>query len=218
MVMARRVGQKFHILRPLVRLYRKLLSPAYEEDFEKSIVSRISPGDTVWDIGANIGYYTLKFSDAAGPNGKVVAFEPSPRTFERLVSEVSGRQNISSEQIALSDHRGEAKFYYGNAVDGVTDALQGNGSFNMVQVACGDDFSPAPSVIKIDVEGFELEVLKGMPETLKAPALRNLFIEVHFLELAKRGLHSAPTEIAAILKGNGFSVRWTDPSHIVASR
>lgn len=75
-----------------------------------------------------------------------------------------------------------------------------------------------PNVIKIDVEGFEVEVVQGLSQTLSDRRLRAVFIEVHFLEISKRGLRDGVGRLKTSLENAGLSVRWLDPSHIVARR
>jgi len=76
----------------------------------------------------------------------------------------------------------------------------------------------APNVIKIDVEGFEGEVLQGMDELLSRPELRAVFIEVHFAQLAKRGKEMEPVQIVERLRRRGFSISWLDASHLAGHR
>ena len=61
-------------------------------------------------------------------------------------------------------------------------------------------------------------LLRGMPAVLRSPALKAAYIEVHFASLAERGLVGAPGQITAMLKAGGFNIRWTDASHIQATR
>jgi hypothetical protein len=83
--------------------------------------------------------------------------------------------------------------------------------------ACVDSGTPVPNVAKIDVEGSELEVIRGMPKLLKLKQLR-AFIEVHFKALEEGGNLMAPNEIVNLLSREGFSVEWIDFSHISALR
>jgi hypothetical protein len=76
---------------------------------------------------------------------------------------------------------------------------------------------PAPNVVKIDVEGYEWEVLQGLGNLLARPALRAVFVEVHFSILHERGLDGAPPQIVALLESAGFAIQWLDLSHLVAA-
>ena len=222
----RRRGQNLGILRPFVRAYRKAFAIGYEQKFDEVMLGQISLGDVVWDIGANVGYFTGKFAAAVGTSGNVVAFEPAPWTFEELQKSQGAGGNIKLENLALADFDGEADFHV--APDGADPT---NGLFSArpdavtrkVKVLRGDTYRSAhldmtPNRIKIDVEGYEYEVLRGLQETLKVEQLRSIFIEVHFLVLTERKMPEAPTKIADILRENGFGVEWADSGHIVASR
>jgi hypothetical protein len=77
---------------------------------------------------------------------------------------------------------------------------------------------PTPNVIKIDVEGYELEVIEGLPRVLSSKELRSVFVEVHFSLLHNRKLDRAPAAILQTLRRHGFQVHWVDPSHIGARR
>lgn len=77
---------------------------------------------------------------------------------------------------------------------------------------------PAPTFVKIDVEGFELEVVRGMNSLLRSPTCRSVFIEVHFGLLAQRGQSGAAEAIRKALREMGYTVTWIDASHIQARR
>ena len=92
-----------------------------------------------------------------------------------------------------------------------------------MQVVRADDLIhqeklPPPNVLKVDVEGYELEALSGFGDLLRSTELRSIFIEVHFALLHERGLDHAPDEIDAMLTRAGFKVRWLDLSHICGIR
>ena len=80
----------------------------------------IKKGDIVVDVGASIGYFTLIFARAVGPEGKVFAFEPKPERFELLKKnvEINGYHNVTLENMAVMDYNGESDFYYSK--NGVT--------------------------------------------------------------------------------------------------
>ena len=93
-----------------------------------------------------------------------------------------------------------------------------------VRMATGDAIvqlgeAARPDLIKIDAEGLEFDILKGLKKTLASPLLRAVFLEVHFRFLEER--HSAsnvPAEIVALLRSFGFRTRWVSPSHLMAHR
>jgi Methyltransferase FkbM domain len=75
-----------------------------------------------------------------------------------------------------------------------------------------------PNIIKIDVEGHELEVLLGLSAALRAPRLRSVFVKVHFAILQQRGMRAAPRQIEQTLIAKGFRISWSAPSHMQAVR
>jgi FkbM family methyltransferase len=123
MLKLREFGQSLGILRPMVRLYRRTLGKSYEESFDSKMLSLVKPGDVVWDIGANVGVFTLKFSDAVGDRGRVVAFEPAPGTFRTLADATAGLENVVLRNVALADYTGKASFSVSNAPDDPTNSL-----------------------------------------------------------------------------------------------
>jgi FkbM family methyltransferase len=219
----RTIARRLHVLHPIAQIYRRTRSNTYEDAFNRAMMAAVKLGDTVWDVGANEGIYTKIFSDRVGPKGMVVAFEPSPTAVTKLKVVSSNAGNILLKEIALSDIEGEMPFYINDKNYSPTDSLI-SGSDNAepvrMTVKRADEFLPMipPSIVKIDVEGFEWEVLKGMVNTLSSVGLRAVFIEVHFSALERRGLLEAPGTITKLLRDKGFIVSWTDSSHIYARR
>ena len=213
----RAIGQRLGVVRPLQRLYRRLSPAGYEDAFDRALMNSVRPGDVIWDIGAHVGFYSVKFAESVGSSGIVIAFEPSPRNLIQLKVACSQWPQILIQSVALSDIPGVAGF--ATKDDPSTDSMAANGEVQ-VRVERGDTFAEAypPNIVKVDVEGYEPEVIRGMGEALKSPALRGVFVEVHFLELAKRGLAKAPAEIQSMLRLKGFDTRWVDPSHLAATR
>lgn len=218
----RRVGQRAGILRPLVRLYRYLAKRPYEDKFREEIENSIESGNVVWDVGANVGYYTALFLSKAGPKGRVIAFEPSLVSFGRLSKQFSECSNVVLQNVALAEFEGSGRLYISQ--EGVTDSLtrgKGHGAdYHDVWLKPGDAFFEAypPNIVKIDVEGHELEVLLGMSRALKSDNLRHVFLELHFALLNSRGLANGARQIVDLLEESGFRIYWIDPSHVRASR
>jgi hypothetical protein len=125
------------------------------------------------------------------------------------------------ENVALSDHDGVG-WLFQSPFSPADSLVYDEHSTSKVQVAIkrGDTYAPKylPDVVKIDVEGYEYEVLKGMPQILSSAKLECVFLEVHFSILRKRGIRNAPKSIVRMLTEAGFAVHWVDPSHLVASR
>lgn len=211
----------------LTRIVGKILQRgSYEKAFDDAMFAAIGKDDVVWDVGANIGYYSKKFANASSPGGKVFAFEPFPETVVQLQSAVVGWGNISILPKALGAKSGTVRMAHGGDELGATNKIVSASTsecFTEVEVITGDalvgsgDVS-APNIMKIDTEGFELEVLEGMACLLRKPELRAIFIEVHFGNLAERGMSDAPAKIEKILSANGYRLRWLDPSHLAAYR
>jgi FkbM family methyltransferase len=199
----------------------------YEENFRAAMFGCICPGDCVWDVGANIGLYSELFAAAVGPAGKVISFEPSPDCVaiieERRESSAIG---TSWEVIAgaLSDKDGDAWLSVadGSTAPGNHLANSAGASTVPVRMYRADSLvaagHTAPSVIKVDVEGFEGEVLDGMTSLLYLPSLRAICVEVHFRALNERGKPQEPTRLVRLAEAHNFSVKWTDVSHFVAQR
>lgn len=134
----------------------------------------VSPGDWVLDIGANIGHYSCRLSELVGPQGRVVAFEPVPETFELLAANATqfAAQNVSLLNLAASDSveivgmripkfdTGLANYYMAQLTQGSADR----------RILCapvdGLNFPQRIRFVKIDAEGHELSVLKGMRDLL----------------------------------------------------
>lgn len=197
----------------------------YEERYDQELAEQLQAGDIVWDIGANIGFYTNKFSQLVGAEGRVVGFEPSPLNFEKLQSNCSEAKNISLLNIGLGSEDAEFRFCQGKDDIGATSRVVSAGeeadttvvvkSANSILV---QGLAPQPQIIKIDVEGFELDVMHGMENILSNVDVRAIGIEIHFGILKQKNLSEAPKKIETMLKSNGFSVQWIGVGHILARR
>lgn len=191
--------------------------------------SNLNDGDVFWDIGTNIGLYSLILG-AKSSKINVICFEPEPRCFSRLKANIAlnGFKNIQTFEIALSSDNSEM-FLNTSPEFGVGDHSLMNkeivGARTIkIEAVRGDDFaekhpSVSPNVIKIDVEGAEIEVLKGMKGVLSDPKCRAVLCEVHFAILDKWGYNNGAKIIAQLLKSYGFTdIKWLDPSHLTANK
>lgn len=133
----------------------------------------VRSGDWVLDVGANIGSYTRGFSRAVGPDGRVIALEPVPITFQLLCRHVNDLQdNVTLLNVAASDRSGIAEMNMPRLGSGLANLYQSsiakNGSIKVLTIPL-DALSVAEPIrlIKVDVEGHELNVLRGAIQLIR---------------------------------------------------
>lgn len=152
----------------------------YELLKQEAILRFAKPGMTIFDIGAQAGFYTLLFSRVAGPQGSVVAFEPCPLESEHLLAHLSlnAISNVRVISAAVSDRKGIARF----TVDAgrTENSLRADSSSPLfVPTVQLDDLEmPPPDLIKMDIEGGETLALKGA-RNLLAERRPMLFLALH---------------------------------------
>src|SRR5262249_35462499 len=152
-----------------------------ERDFEDAFLAAVRPGHTVYDLGANVGWFSLLAGRRVGAGGRVVAFEPDLQNAalaERNAAR-NGLANVTVVPAAVGDRDGWASFRQEASIKGRLD--EGGGlPVPLVSldgwIESGRD--APPDVVKIDVEGAELGVLRGMERTLRELS-PTLFVELH---------------------------------------
>lgn len=199
-----------------------------EDRFSSSLVASIRPGDTVWDVGANVGDYIATFLDATSPSGKVLAFEPVEACVRAIVERFGHEPRLTVMPLALGADCGSVTIVIGDyelsTYHRVVTAETADGRpTQTVKIVTGASISEEypdlfPNVVKIDVEGHEGRVIDGMQPILIDPRLRVLAIEMHFALLDKQGESATPSRIESRLRFAGFTVSWTDSSHLIAHR
>lgn len=139
--------------------------------------------DLFADAGSNIGSYTVLASGYVG--AKTIAFEPVPTTFELLVNNIR-LNNITTFVTAYNCGVGSKNdwLYFTSSNDTVNHVVKDSTNNNTVKVEVNslDFFSEkhgVPSLIKIDVEGYETEVINGMMRLIKQPQLKVIIIELN---------------------------------------
>jgi FkbM family methyltransferase len=217
-------------LNHLVYRLRTTLQPTrgYEEPSSRALENSVKAGDVVWDIGANVGIYTELFCSWVGPEGHVVGFEPNPGPIAQIKDRLPDCSWLTLENVALGARNEistlivEKGYTQSGHIRHSSETEDSGKSVIPIQLTTGDQvcqrLGRVPNVIKIDVEGFEEEVLLGLDNTLLSPILRAVMVEVHFSALESRGQATAPVRIEKFLKNKGFRVRWVDPGHILAYR
>ena len=141
----------------------------YELDKQLAMQKFVRPGMTIYDVGANRGFYMLFFSQLTGPTGRVYAFEPLPSQVQALLDHVrlNAVANAWIIDSAASDRTGMSGFSFdrGASENALSDE---NNSHLIVSTLRLDDANlPPADFIKIDVEGAELAVLKGAAKLLR---------------------------------------------------
>ena len=162
----------------------------------------IKKGDIVLDIGGNIGYYALLESKLVGETGLVYAVEPVISNFKLLEKNIqlNNVENIRSFQFAFGAKEAQTEIYISDRCNWSTlnkEAIQncciGSQKVSMVTVDSFLEDKATPKLIRMDVEGYEYEILQGMTKTLEKGVM--LFMEVHpttmksvdgFFEILKR--------------------------------
>jgi FkbM family methyltransferase len=135
---------------------------------------------TVADVGANKGDFTLLAAQLVGPSGRVIAVEPGPENLQWLERsvDVSGYRNVECVEAALGEEPGTAPLHLGEFSGWHTMLTGGTGATVDVTVRTLDSLGPL-NAVKIDVEGFEEQVLRGGAATLRDPGLRVVFLDLH---------------------------------------
>lgn len=202
----------------------------YEAAYQQGLLGAVRAGDHVWDVGANRGYYALKFAELVGEGGTVTCFEPNPRNVHALEDLVKEHDTIGVLAIGLGDADGEVSMLDDGRDTGVASRVADTGAgaaagevslaipVRRPDTLLTDRTAVTPNVLKIDVEGYELHVLRGFGEHLRSDTIRCIGVEVHFRLLEAHWQSEGPKQIEALLKNAGFRVTWPDPSHVLAVR
>lgn len=146
------------------------------EEEQEHFFSSIPSGSVVLDAGANIGSTMLRFSRAVGPHGRVIGFEPDPKSYLRCQRNIflNSLFNVTLEQIALGEEAGFARLSVVDernpGMNRILPAAEENAA--PVELTTIDDYLEKNGIlkidaIKIDVEGFELKVLRGAERTIE---------------------------------------------------
>ena len=167
------------------------------------ILPLIRPGDTVVDVGAFIGDHTIAYSHSVGPTGKVIAFEPALSAFNCLIHNTEKCGNVFTFNHALGNHIGTAGMAADYPANVASHYIHGDG---IIQVRKLDDhlsLLDRLDLIKIDVEGYELNVLKGAEQVI-TKFQPQMVIEINEIALKRQG--AIPDDIVNWVCAHGYSV------------
>jgi FkbM family methyltransferase len=185
----------------------------YHERYEAGLVQQLLSGDDVfWDIGANVGYFTLVAATALNHRGMIIAFEPGQNAYARLTENLALNpyQIIQTFPVAVSDREGEAVLHLtGDIADSSASLYPADGARpgqEVCRTVALDQFLKSeglrpPDLIKLDAEGAELAVLQGAQGLIKdSPPL--WLIEMEEKTLAAAGASKAA--VVEFLTGYGY--------------
>jgi len=188
--------------------------PDHEIDYVEAFADACRDADLVYDIGANVGHFSL-VAGTVNPYAEIVAFEPESSNFERLCENIHGNDfddRACLMQVALGDKKKEIDIFCTSHVPGIgghrvkADGEKSNEanitvpSLKVDGLVDRGELAP-PDLIKIDVEGFEMKVLKGMNKVLENHGPQ-LFIEVHPNYLLEFG--TSEKELVNLLYNFGY--------------
>jgi len=183
-----------------------------EDEFFERMLASLRPSDVFYDIGANIGLVTL-LTAREHPDCRVHSFEPEPRNADHLTENVAlnALGNVTIHRLALGSAPGHAKLFVvgttGSGLHSLVPSEEANGRSIDIPVSTGAEIAERtgerPSVMKIDVEGFEMGVLEGCERLLGRGGCREVFLEAH---------SHAPVsarDIQTWMEARGYAMIWS---------
>jgi FkbM family methyltransferase len=199
------------------------INGTYEPKLQSAIAEYLQPGMVFYDVGANAGFFSILASELVGQTGRVIAFEPHPKTVKQLNAQIAinNAKNIDIVRSAVCNKIGYAEFSDDTTSVG---ASLGESSARTITVKTTTldqeaERRPPPSLIKIDVEGAEIDVICGARRLIsnKKPVL---LVELHSYDIAiKYGSIMADFGYSTFdLNGKPFSVNATEERSFVLSK
>ncbi|OGP57956.1 MAG: hypothetical protein A2V65_11000 [Deltaproteobacteria bacterium RBG_13_49_15] len=197
-----------------LQLWKLSLHENYEKRLLKEIVKEKM---TVFDIGANIGFYTLLFAELVGNKGTIYSFEPDPLNYRLLVKNVlvNGYQNVHFIEKAISGTIGEVKLYLSDEHTGdhrIYDPNDGRRSIDVKSTTILEVVKETviPDIIKLDIQGSEFLALTNISHLLN----KNKYLKI-ICEFWPKGMIAcgqSPMEFLQFLEKCGFQIFIIDES------
>jgi FkbM family methyltransferase len=200
-------------LRDRIIAKRLYLGIPWEQDLQELLAAMSLRGGVCLDIGANIGVHSLLMSELVGPTGRVYAFEPERRNFALLEAnlKLNGVTNVTAAATALGDSVGMCRLAVSPNNFGdhrVASRTEGHGDdvpITTVDVAMATVPDGAVRFVKVDVQGYEHHILRGMRATLERNP--DLILALVVFPQALRAAGSSAQEVMERLRDIGM-VGW----------
>jgi FkbM family methyltransferase len=208
---------------PYLQFALEIIFGNYEKEYCDLLPQFLKEGDLVLDVGANIGYFSLKFSKYIGENGYVIAFEPNPETFSILQKNTKNRKNVECLNLGLSEENDSLNLFVANNNINTASFLSEYPAEHLleheksvadikkykVDLVNGTSFLHKRKInsinfLKIDVEGWEINVLKGLDAVIKSSPGLVIFIELNMLSQEMSGYK--PDDLFKYIIGLGFQI------------
>lgn len=186
---------------------------AYEQYESSLFLEKVHPGDVVFDVGANVGYFTALGSKACGPTGRVFAFEPDPENYSFLTKtiELNHATNVTAIRCGVSNVEGEGSLFLCHANRGdhrIYDTKERRDRVSIPLTTIDNVIEreklPHVDVVKMDIQGAELLACKGMQNLLDARRPLRIFIEYWPYGLLKTG--GSGDDLLRVLYNAGFRI------------
>lgn len=190
-----------------------LITGFHEKNSTNFIKTQVSKGMNILEIGANIGYYSLMEASIIGKTGFIYAFEPDPVNMLNLQINMSINKysNVEYYNKAVGNENKKSDFYMSNYGNLGSMIQRGDDmcEYNKIEVDMVrlDDFFKDKKIdyFRMDVEGFEMEVIKSMNDILSSPnPPKGMFIEVHSELLHK--VNSSALDFVNNLQKYGYNI------------
>jgi FkbM family methyltransferase len=209
----------------------ELLTRRHEKETMARLDQLVKPGMTMLDVGAHVGYYSARYAKVIGENGRIIAFEPHPRTFRVLQQNVQSFANVLPVQAALAETEGTAVLH-DYLIMSASGSLHYDESMVELQQAqmqesdvaprLGQEFTPQTftvrtmpadaflaeqgiervDVIKMDIEGAEIGALRGLQGTISRSPQLQLVMEYN--PAALKAFNHEPEAALAEVLAMGF--------------
>jgi len=190
-----------------------------EEKSKKIFLEYVKKSGTIIDVGAHIGDYSLIAAKKIGPKGKVIAIEPFIDAVTRIKENFSlnNLDNYEVLQVAVGEKQEKRQLYENDItgagyLDPIEDIVKNDLSskseilVSTIDAIIAKERIKKVDIMKIDVDGFEYEVLLGCKKSFSEKKIMNILCEVHHGYLMKKGIDEE--KIYSLLKENGFNMRY----------